>query len=179
MGRRPTEPAVLVRSPHDIAQRPPWARDIYEARVAAGLTQREVAAAIGRSRVYLTLIETGSHRPSETRLTRIRVAIADLVWRRLVDAQPALLGLEDELRTIASRDHTREWCASEVWRCPAGARARIGRLVGWRYPFDPVLGAPRAYDAAKAHLRSLLPPCRHDGACRQHGGSCAECFEAC
>jgi hypothetical protein len=71
------------------------------------------------------------------------------------------------------------WCASEYWACPAGPKGRIGCLVGYRYPFDPVLGTPAAYDAAKDHLRSLLPACRHRGDCRTHRHTCVTCWEGC
>lgn len=101
-------------------------------------------------------------------------------WRDLVEAAPALGRLEAEVHgDIARLAALDGWCASEYWACPAGPKRRVGGFVGYRYPFDPILGTAVAYDAAKDHLRCLLPGCRHSGDCRSHERDCINCWEGC
>lgn len=67
---RPIDPANL-------AARPEIARSLTEARVAAGVTQRELAARVGIHPMYLSQIETGESKPSAAMAAKI---VDALTW---------------------------------------------------------------------------------------------------
>lgn len=58
---------------HDeIHDRPAWAVEITIARIQAGLTQADLAAAVGVDRSIITRWELGVHRPRPARMARLR-----------------------------------------------------------------------------------------------------------
>lgn len=58
---------------HDeIQDRPAWAVELTIARIAAGLTQSELAAAVGVDRSVVTRWELGVNHPRPARMARVR-----------------------------------------------------------------------------------------------------------
>jgi transcriptional regulator with XRE-family HTH domain len=64
----------LLRRPEEIANRPAWARDLYLARIEAGLTLSRLADLTGIHLTTLSTYENGRERPSALQEQRIRQA---------------------------------------------------------------------------------------------------------
>ena len=62
----------------DAGARPgPWAIDVYRKRVAANLTQAELAVLVSISRKYISLIEAGKHYPRPAMKARIDAVLKE------------------------------------------------------------------------------------------------------
>jgi len=66
---------AVVPPPDVLAQRPPLAREITARRVAAGLTQRQLADLIGCHVVSIGDMERGVFNPSEAMLAKVKAAL--------------------------------------------------------------------------------------------------------
>lgn len=73
-------------------------------------------------------------------------------WARLTALEPALVGLEDDLRSATMRNHFD--CIDQLWH-HGGFKRRMERLVGWQAA-HPALSTGDAYDAVYRHLWSIL-----------------------
>jgi hypothetical protein len=73
-------------------------------------------------------------------------------WKSLAALEPALLGLEDDLRSAVTRNHFD--CIDQLWH-RGGFKRRMERLVGWQAA-HPALSTGDAYDAVYRHLWSIL-----------------------
>ena len=85
----------------------------------------------------------------------------DLTWEALVAAEPELAVLLAEVRAVRDTGHRATFCANAVWY--GAFKPRLGRLVGWEWGDDAVLGSAAAYDLAYALLYGALPDCRNCG----------------
>lgn len=66
---------LLLLTPDALASRPSRAADLYRRRVAAGLTQADLAAVTGIDRGAISAYETGRFRPSCRQQARMDAAI--------------------------------------------------------------------------------------------------------
>lgn len=73
-------------------------------------------------------------------------------WARLAALEPALVGLESDLRSVMTRSHYD--CIDKLWH-HGGLKSRMDRLVGW-HARNPALRDGDAYDTAYRHLWSVM-----------------------
>lgn len=73
-------------------------------------------------------------------------------WARLTALEPALVGLESDLRSAMTR--SRYDCIDKLWH-HGGFKRRMSRLVGWQAE-HPALSTEGAYHVAYSHLWSIL-----------------------
>lgn len=73
-------------------------------------------------------------------------------WARLTALEPALVGLEKDLRSAMTR--SRYDCIDKLW-VYGGFKRRMTRLVGWQAA-HPALRTEGDYSAAYSHLWSIL-----------------------
>lgn len=68
----PPHGRLWLPAPDEIQDRPGWAVEITIARIAAGMTQSELATAVGVDRSIVARWELGVHRPRPARMARVR-----------------------------------------------------------------------------------------------------------
>lgn len=67
---------LLLLTPAALAERPPRAADLYRRRIAAGLTQADLAAQTGIDRSLVNAYETGREAASPRQQARLDAALA-------------------------------------------------------------------------------------------------------
>ncbi|MCL2118008.1 MAG: hypothetical protein FWH27_06225 [Planctomycetaceae bacterium] len=90
---------------------------------------------------------------------------SNITFDQLCEIEPRLRNLETETKGIQAGD---DFCANEVWYRLGGIKSRLRKLVGNEGcdSQNPTLRSCDAYHVVYQHLWSILPNCRHRGACR-------------
>jgi len=83
----PVATRLLLLTPAALAARPPRAVDLYRRRVAAGLTQADLAALSGVDRSLVNAYETGRESASSRRQARVDAAI-ELSMQKAAEGTP-------------------------------------------------------------------------------------------
>lgn len=86
-----------------------------------------------------------------------------LTWAKVINLEPALKRLLEEIRRVKDDKRRRSFCANNVWYGYGGYRGfkePMHSLVGWEAR-NAELRTMEAYDLVYEKLYSALPDCRN------------------